>query len=271
MSENHENEKERASAEKVDAKEASVENLAKKSGELLSIFDAKISDAPIKLGLKPITEGLGFQDRVSAGVYTEELRPVSDASADSGSLDIGREDRGDGEIFIDDESLRLQSSEVLRPILFHSGHDGLIKKKEKKGLESFFAVFIDLMLSLSGSILILAFFMDFLGFNSIEAFLVVPKTAALNFSAVFISFYLTYKILSRAFYGRSLGEWSCRLQMGSFKDQQKFAYTFQVALRDLISVATGFFLMPLVSIIFSIDMGYYISGLHVYIEKKTRS
>lgn len=262
MSENQETEKQEVPTEPAKVKD---------SGEILSIFDAKVSDAPIRLDLKPITEGLGFKDRVSTGVYTEELEPLSGPSADAGTMDIGREDQGHGEIYVEDDSLRLQSSEVLRPILFHSGHDGLIKKKAKKGLESFFAVFIDLMLSLSGSILILAFFMDFLGFNSIEAFFFDPKTAGVNFTAIFLAFYLTYKILARAFYGRSLGEWSCRLQMGSFKDQQRFVYTFQVALREIVSLATGVFLLPLASVIFSMDMGYYVSGLHVYIEKKMRS
>ena len=247
------------------------ESLTSDSGEVLSIFDAKVSDAPIKLDLKPMTDGLGFQDRVSSGVYTEVLEPLTGSSSDAGLMDIGKEDQGHGEVYVEGDSLRLQSSEVLRPVLFHSGHDGLIKKKAKKGLESFFAVFIDLMLSLSGAILTLALFMDFLGFNSIEAFFVEPKTALVNFIAIFFAFYLTYKILSRAFYGRTLGEWSCRLQMGSSKDQQRFFYTFQVALRELISLATGVFLIPLTSIIFSNDMGYYISGLNVYVEKKMRS
>jgi hypothetical protein len=261
MSENQETEKKKLS-----------DDTSNKSGEVLSIFDANISETPIKLELKPITDGLGFKDRVSSGVYTEEIQPLKGIStADAGVLDIGREDQGDGEIYVEDDSLRLQSSEVLRPVLFHSGHDGLIKKKEKKGIESFFAVFIDLTLCLSGSILVLAFFMDFLGFNSLESFLLDPKTAGLNFVAIFLAFYLTYKILSRAFYGRSLGEWSCRLQMGNLKDQQRFIYTFQVALRELVSIATGLFVLPLVSIIFSVDVGYYVSGLHVYIEKKMRS
>ena len=245
---------------------------AKDSGGILSIFDAKISDTPIKLDLKPISEGLGFKDRVSAGVYTEELEKLADFSSDAGAMDIGHEDQGHGKVYIEDNSrLRLQSSEVLRPILFHSGHDGLIKGKAKKSLESFFAVFIDLMLSLSGSILVLAFFMDFLGFNSIEAFFFNPRIAVLNFTTVFLAFYLAYKILSRAFYGRSLGEWSCRLQMGSFKDQQRLVYTFQVVLREVVSLVTGLFLLPLISIVFSMDMGYYVSGLHVYIEKKMSS
>jgi len=238
------------------------------SGEILSIFDAKLSGSPIKLNLKPITGGLGFQDRVSKGVYTEQLEPLAGPSADAGAFDVGHEELDHGEVHVNSDGLSLDSSEVLRPILFHSGHDGLIKKRAKKSTESFFAIFIDLMLSLSGSILTLAFFMDFLGFNSIEDFFFEPTTSAFNFGAIFLAFYMSYKVLSRAFYGRSLGEWACRLQMGSFKDQQKFIYTFQVVLREVLSLATGLFLLPLASLLFGKDLGYYVSGLHVYLEKK---
>ena len=249
------------------------------SEESLSIFGAKTSNAPTGLGIKPITEGLGFKDCVSSGVYTEELgETLPEEGSLAGAMDLGLDElglnelgldeTGHGEVYIDDNGLRLQSSEVLRPVLFHSGHDGLIKKKAKKSFESFFAILIDLMLSLSGSILTLAFFMDFLGFSSIEGFLFDLKTASFNFIVIFLAFYLTYKILSRTFYGCSLGEWSCRLQMGSVKDQKKFIYIFQIAVREVVSLATGIFLLPLVSFIFSIDVGYYVSGLHVYIEKK---
>jgi hypothetical protein len=253
---------------------------ADESGKLLSIFDSNEVDSAFKLDLKPITGGLGFKDRVSSGVYTEELgggslRDTTNASdhstykmSDSGVVDIGNEELGDGQIHIDGDDIQLESSEVLRPILFHSGHDGLIKKKSRKSVESFFAVTIDMMLILAGSVLTLSFSLNFLGFNSVEAFFFDLKLAALNFSAIFIALYLSYKILARSVYGKSLGEWSCRLQMGSLDDQKKLSYILKVSVREIFSVLTGILTLPLLSSLFSKDLGYYFSGVHMYVEKK---
>ena len=258
-----------------------TESKVDEPGKLLSIFDSNEVDSAFKLDLKPITGGLGFKDRVSSGVYTEELggQSLRDATqsndnspyklSDAGLMDIGNDEMGDGEVHIDGEdNIQLESSEVLRPILFHSGHDGLIKKKSRKSVESFFAVTIDMMLILAGSVLTLSFSLNFLGFNSVESFFFDLKLAVLNFSAIFVALYLSYKILARSVYGKSLGEWSCRLQMGSLVDQKKTSYILKVSIREIFSVLTGILTLPILSSLFSKDLGYYFSGIHMYVEKK---
>jgi|GEM_PF-2386453 len=257
-----------------------TESKVDEPGKLLSIFDSGEVDSAFKLDLKPITGGLGFKDRVSSGVYTEELgggslrdtthtnNSSSYKLSDAGVMDIGNDEMGDGEVHIDGDNIQLESSEVLRPILFHSGHDGLIKKKSRKSVESFFAVTIDMMLILAGAVLTLSFSLNFLGFNSVESFFFDLNIAALNFSAIFMALYLSYKILARSVYGKSLGEWSCRLQMGSTADQKKMSYILKVSVREIFSVLTGILTLPLLSSLFSKDLGYYFSGIHMYVEKK---
>lgn len=244
----------------------------------LSIFDAKEKNSGFssKINFKPLTQGLGFKDTVSSGVYTEEIdgkinierTDNFNMEADSGTLDINNGDGSHGDVHIDNETLKLKTSEVLRPIFFHSGHDGLIKKQTKKSRESLFANFIDVVLSFSGSIVLLALSIDYLGFKSITDMLNQSEQLLINFSVLLISFYLCYKILARLFYGKSLGEWACRLQLGDSKSQEKFYYPLQVMVREIFSLLLGVFFLPIISALFNKDIGYYVSGLHTYIEHK---
>lgn len=246
--------------------------------DFLSIFDAreKKAGATSKLSFKPLTKGLGFKDTVSSGVYTEEIDgkintdtfKTFNFEADSGTLNIDDDEKSHGDVHVDGEKLKLKTSEVLRPIFFHSGHDGLIKKQTKKSRESLFANFIDVVLAFSGSIVLLALSIDYLGFKSVQDMMTQSEQLLTNFSVLLAAFYLCYKILSRLFYGKSLGEWACRLQLGDKKSQEKFYYPIQVMVREIFSLLLGVFLLPIISALFNKDIGYYVSGLHTFIEHK---
>ncbi len=73
-----------------------------------------------------------------------------------------------------------------------------------------------------------------------------------------------YMVLSRSFFGASLGEWAFDLQLGQDGDQKKLSYPFRVLARMVIQVVTGFVFLPLLSIIFRRDLAGTICGLSLY-------
>lgn len=77
--------------------------------------------------------------------------------------------------------------------------------------------------------------------------------------AVAISFF--YSLLLRQFMGCTLGEWSCRLQLGTYYDQAKANYILQVSKRYLLVFFTGIFVLPLLSFFANRDLAGEISGL----------
>lgn len=73
-----------------------------------------------------------------------------------------------------------------------------------------------------------------------------------------------YYILSRAFFGQTLGEWSLEHQLGQKEDQAKISYVFKLVLRTLVLTVTGFVILPLISQLTKSDLSGRISGLLMY-------
>lgn len=220
----------------------------------------------------PITEGLGFKDKVSDGVYTMEIKHEIEATSDGGTLNIGREEMGDGVLNIGERgAVTVNSSDMVQPALFHSGHDGLIKKTAKKSGESFFGALIDVLLLVALSIFTAAFATEFstYAFN-FELMLEGQALELGKILLVFAAYFLSYRLLTRVFFGKTLGEWSSRHQLGLVMQQHSMAYPMRVLVREVVCLATGIFLFPVLSSVFRRDMGYYCSGLQTYIEQKKR-
>jgi hypothetical protein len=224
----------------------------------------------------PITEGLGFKDKVSDGVYTMQVEhdPEFDVetTSDGGVLNIGREEMGDGVLNIGEKGeVFIHSSNMAQPALFHSGHDGLIKRTAKKSGESFFGALIDVLFLVALSIFTAAAATEFSAYAfNFELMLSGDLVELGKLLLIFSAFFLSYRILTRVFYGRTLGEWSSRHQMGLIKQQHSMAYPLRVLFREMICLATGVFLFPILSSLFRRDVGYYFSGLQTYIEQKKR-
>jgi len=228
-------------------------------GEGLSLFN-------------PLTKGLGFADKVSDGVYTVQMENQSDLKADGGSINIGYEDLGDGLLNIGDKGeMTLQSPQTAQPVLFHSGHDGLIKRTAKKSGESFFGAVIDVLLLTAITIFTAAAATEFSSslFN-FDLMLSGDLNEVGKLLLIFAAYFLSYKILARVFYGKTLGEWSSRHQMGLKLQQHSILYPLRVFSRELVCLFSGVFLFPVLSTLFKRDIGYYFSGLQTYVEQKKR-
>ncbi len=235
--------------------------------KVLNILD---DDQGSSLKIKPLTKGLGFKDRVFTKADAIKINHEDTVHSDAGTLDIGHKEFDHGVLNIENNGeLRLQTCEAVQPILFHSGHDGLVKKTAKKSNESLFGALIDIFLILAGTILTVAILTEFTKyFFDFEKIIMLN---AFEFGKVFVVFgayFLLYKIFARVFFGKTLGEWSSRNQLGLFTQRFKAGYPIKVLAREVACLITGVFLFPLLSSIFKKDMGYYVSGLQTYVEHK---
>jgi hypothetical protein len=73
-----------------------------------------------------------------------------------------------------------------------------------------------------------------------------------------------YFILSRSFFGQTLGEWSMDTQLGLPKEQEQISYIFKLISRTLVLTLTGFFILPLISIITRKDLAGRAASLKLY-------
>lgn len=243
------------------------ENHSEQENKVLSLFEGMDEGLA---EVKPLTKGLGFKDRVSEGVYTVEMESSLESGSDGGTLDIGNEEMGDGVLNISsDGGIKIQSAESVQPILFHSGHDGLIKKTAKKSGESVLGAFIDVLFICAFTILTMAILTEFTKYNfDFEAIAMFNRNEIGKLLVVFVAYFLSYKVFTRVFFGKTLGEWSSRHQLGLLNQQHKMVYPFQVIAREVVCVCTGIFTLPIISMFIKKDIGFYISGLQTYIEQK---
>jgi hypothetical protein len=75
---------------------------------------------------------------------------------------------------------------------------------------------------------------------------------------------LFYFMLSRGLFGSTLGDWAFDVQLGSAEQRRHLGYPLQVIFRTFMIIVTGIVIVPLLSLIFAKDMGYYFSGLKLY-------
>lgn len=73
-----------------------------------------------------------------------------------------------------------------------------------------------------------------------------------------------YMLVSRAFFGASLGEWAFDMQLGTDAQQRKPWYPLQVIWRTILTTVTGLVVLPLLSFGFRRDIGKYLTGVQLY-------
>ncbi len=89
----------------------------------------------------------------------------------------------------------------------------------------------------------------------------------LALGVMFIAVMQMYVVISRSIFGATLGEWTFDLQIGEDEEQKLGAYPARVALRSLVNVITGLFLLPVFSALIGRDIAGSISGVKLYRQK----
>ncbi|MGE3975733.1 MAG: RDD family protein [Bdellovibrionales bacterium] len=72
-----------------------------------------------------------------------------------------------------------------------------------------------------------------------------------------------YMIVSRSFFGSTLGEWAFDTELGSRQQQLSALYPLQVVIRTFVNVITGFIFFPAVAALSGVDLAGKISGLYL--------
>ncbi len=116
------------------------------------------------------------------------------------------------------------------------------------------------------------FMVSLLSITKIDLMRVVTQAQAdfmtqVSLGLLFVSVLQMYVILSRSFYGRTLGEWTFDYQLGRDEDHELVTYPLLVAWRSLLMTATGLILLPFLSLIFGQDLAAKLTGLQLYREK----
>ncbi|HVK59982.1 MAG TPA: hypothetical protein VM432_00470 [Bdellovibrionales bacterium] len=86
----------------------------------------------------------------------------------------------------------------------------------------------------------------------------------MNLALLYLAVFQMYMLVSRVFFGATLGEWAFELQLGRDQQQTTFLYPLQVIARTVLTTITGFLFLPLLSIVFNRDIAKYFTGLQLY-------
>lgn len=89
----------------------------------------------------------------------------------------------------------------------------------------------------------------------------------LSMILLFVAVMQMYVVVSRSFFGRTLGEWTFDYQMGSNKQQSSPFYPLRVALRSLLVTLTGVVVLPLISFVIRRDLSGLLTGLQLYRQR----
>lgn len=84
------------------------------------------------------------------------------------------------------------------------------------------------------------------------------------FAVVFVSTTWSYMVLTRGFLGMTVGEWTCDLRLGQPRERLEIQYVLKVAIRTTLVLLTGFIPLPLLSLIFGVDLAGKLTGLKLF-------
>lgn len=208
---------------------------------------------------KPITEGLGFnKTKTKSKTETDSRESLFERSALD--IDVPLPAKKDSKIVVD---------EILSSLSEKKNFDFLNEKevaakpkvaattqnqKIQTTLMEVPAAILDFLLvaalSLSAVIgLLVATEIDLMGVltGSEDPFIYLPLFA------VFASMTWSYLVATRLYMGQTVGEWVFDQKLGSDETQKQTSYGLRVAARTTITILTGFFVIPFVSLVIGKD------------------
>ena len=158
--------------------------------------------------------------------------------------------------------------EMIEDASTHVGFHGGSKKRSglKLALWTWLAAGLDALVLVSTScffILVFSFLMK-ANPNSMFGLFLKNQNSVMMLGILFIATLWTYLIFMRVFIGATLGEWTCGLRLGQPLERFHFSYLIKVTLRTTVVLASGIFIIPLISLLFSRDIAGDISGLKIY-------
>lgn len=137
----------------------------------------------------------------------------------------------------------------------------------------FRAAFLDLIMVMALSLLFLVSLLLITGvpLQSIIKNIQVDTTTQVSCALLFLAVMQMYVVISRSFFGRTLGEWTFDFQLGENHEHPRMIYPLKVAWRSLVICLTGIITLPVLSLLFQVDLAAYLSGLQLYRQKNQQS
>lgn len=139
------------------------------------------------------------------------------------------------------------------------------KRRDRElALWSWLAVLIDALVVISMSATFVLAFKFITRITSREIFTSLSHlhVVPLLLGALVVGAWL-YMIVTRVFFGFSIGEWACDLRLGQPTERMKLSYPFKVLLRASLIFATGLIVLPLLSVLFGGDCAGRLSGVRL--------
>lgn len=161
---------------------------------------------------------------------------------------------------INDKTLEKPETGVRR-----SGHDAKIRELVPVSF-SISSTILDSIIVLALSLI---FMMSLVFVTGVDLVSVVTSAshelmAQVSLAALYLAVWQMYVVVSRSFFGATLGEWTFDLQLGDKEQIAEGVYPGKVLMRSLAIMLTGFVLLPLLSLIFRRDIASKVSGLQLY-------
>lgn len=239
---------------------------------------------------KPLTDGLGFHKKKtntqqnnsddsllfkSTNLASQGLELIEESAVDPLRPPLPRKkinpqpstletSASDSSQAVNEILKTLQSNKHLE---FNSKTKNTPAKDEfKKTTWSFSAVLLDSMLVVAASllcmiILLLVTKVDLIG-N-----LKNPDSQGMIYLATFSIFAgvsFIYLTMNRVFLGYTPGEWAFDQRVGLPEDLDKATFSLKVLVRAVFIIATGFVLLPILSVLFNKDLAGSLSGAKLY-------
>lgn len=137
---------------------------------------------------------------------------------------------------------------------------------EEKVSGNWFAALIDFIVVFG---MVNLFMSSLLFVTKLDVFQIVTKTykdpmTQLSLALIFLGSCFLYTVISRSFYGMTLGDWALDMQLGSKEQRKSVYYPVRVSVRFFVNLVFGLVLLPFLSVIFRKDLSGSISGLNLY-------
>jgi hypothetical protein len=128
-----------------------------------------------------------------------------------------------------------------------------------------FAIFVDALVVVGLSCL---FAVGLVAATSIDLSLVFNRAVEdlatqLGVAVLVIAAAELYLIVSRSLFGSTLGEWASDMQVGTETQQARTLYPILITWRSIVNLATGFVILPLLSMILKTDIAGRLSGVRL--------
>lgn len=173
---------------------------------------------------------------------------------------------------------RIQRDRMVRNDLFNradffiedDNKDFLGGSQKRSGLKlalwTWMSAFIDLLILTSMSCFALIMFSLLMKSpaRDVVSFVFISPSLIEVFCFAFVLCMWAYLVLTRAFMGASIGEWTCQLRIGQPAQRIRSSYVLQVVARTSLILMSGIIVLPLLSLILKRDLAGDLTGIKIY-------